>query len=1391
MSQSEDPFKHPDFLSNILLWIGKLDADQFRRAVQSKGFFTDVAQLQELQRVKKYEGNEPHNSQIINIIQPGGELAYRLLCDAIREMSPLHDNMYRKMIILLPEDQLGTTDDQLGTTDVPEHSFTSSASNVTIRGNVDTAAANSRATNGTVTCDALAMPDDEAVIDDERNPHHVRHLHTTKIHSCATSVDHSDLMCCATHPVHSPTCSFSNTATDGAVIRNHVTLAMNDDVADNGGGHIQCLKQHLDRVNTHLCLMTADLSDPTCLSGNVKDCFVSMQALTEKDALQLTYRAQQPATLNVTGRHPISDRTPGVAIPGARQDKNGKVEGSSFLLSSAKQVLSYFRCHDDVTDKGKSGVGVDTIDAGVLESCFVIGNAGQGKTTLCKRVIVEIMETTTGNLAKIKFIFYVPCCYVERLQSADWGVFLGLDHLRISAHEQSELLHYLSEHSDQVLIVIDGIDELGSDGLGNKSVARAVLRRERSLLPDAIIFATSRPCSTSYGLVSNFRLRFRLVGFSRAQLNEFVYRHLGEEEGYRCIEELCQTTHYSMYEAIRRTPLLCVLLVQQYAITCSFPGSIAALLEQFLYSTVYKLELRRGKKFGKVRLTRAVTSHLHGMRKFGQEQLVDIETVICHQLEGDVDDNVGDVDCDYHAVQLVNALKALYELCLKQYQLGAAAFKVAHTNHHLRVYQNLGLLVTAGGDINATMNSSCLVSLAHLTIQEYCATRAIVSSSSCVEDAKHCISTIGLGTNTRVFWKFLFGSLRPELLCPMLDAIQGSSRFSNGKVSKMMLLFLMNCLQESRLSLERGILSSEVYIEQASYNAKLRTYFESASKLLAEDGIDVEGVPLEAIDAMAIHNTLHFIDLVKMLNVSRCNLPSDVMCLLSSQLSKCVEVHIGRNDLDGAPLRCISSGLLSSESTPHLQVLDVSNTALTSRPVAGATLATCVNYSGLVQLNACNTCLGNDGLSAFVTYLIPCTNLTVLSMAYCDLYNGCGSDLTTLVTKLPHLEQLRLDNNSLSNSEFSCVLSGLRSHDMIRHLHFENNKVNDAVIASIIDFLQARRHREPAKMSGNVLRRLWTSMYENYASGTTGGAATSHLPALPTCAIYLTGCGVTVRLLQKVTESRQCGGDIVDIGSRYATGASVETRSFDDLVSSCGGGAFHDMVDDSMMIPLGNYLTVNNDLDLLDISACGITDTGAITLATSGLARNTSIKCINVDGNRIQLAGVAALLQALSIPRSQVNALSLAGNPVFHDPHPSHAVCQLLLDLLSDAHRLRVISFAGTGMCDEVGAGILRALRSHTCIGWLDMSCNDIGRGTVRALVEMKKSNTSLKVISLVECKITHNDVNLLLHSPGVMSTGMDKVYLCKNPCSPDPFRQPLDNTAPSLRMADILEYIS
>eukprot|EP00117_Sycon_ciliatum_P041744 scpid39614/ scgid3325/ len=913
MSQSEDPFKHPDFLYNILLWIGKLDADQFRRAAQSRGFFTDLAQLQELQRIKKYEGNDAHNSQIINIIQPGGNLAYSLLCDAIHGMSPLYDNMYRKMILLLPEDQPGTTD-------VPANSIPSDVSIPTTSVNVDLPAASSRTTDGMMTL---------------------------------------------------------------------TTQGVNEE-ADTSG-HVQRLVQHLNSMNEDLCNTTADHSDLIGLSSNVRQYFVPLQAITEKDAVRLMHRARQRTTRFTLGRQQPLGRKASTVTMGADEDESSDVEGGEpFDLSSVVQLLAR-PCHGP-------GAGVGSGDADILEkSCMVIGHAGQGKTALCKRILAEVMETTTGAMNKVKFIFYVPCRDVTLVQSPDWCVFLGLDHpqLRLSRPEQKTLLHYLTEHSDQVMILLDGIDEEGSDAFREDSAARAVVlrsssRRTRSCLMDATVITTSRPCSAASEFIMHCRRRFLLKGFSEDQLKVFCHKHLGTKNGQQCMAKLLRTANASLKEAIRGTPLLCALLVQQYHIADSLPSSITRFYEQYLCSALAKLELRRGEKFGKVRLTRAVTSHLHGTRLFEPGDLVNISTVIYHQLEGDIEDNVDDEGCDHSAAQLVHALKALYQLCLQQLQRGSATFKAGSlTGHHLTVLQSLGLLVNAGRN-PASIDSTSSVSLAHFTIQEWCATRAIVSSNNCVEDIKRCgIDTISLDTNTHMFWRFVFGSLKPEHLCPVLDAIKCSSKASNGKVSRKMLLFLMNCFLENCQSLEKADMLQ--YEPDLDTGDSTTCCYASAAHLLAVDGIGLEYIHLEIVDVMAICNVLDFLPQINKLEVYGSDLSHDGIHMLSSQLDKCVEVHIGGNKLTGVPLQHISNAL-SSSTRAILRILYLGDAEI-SGSADGAALARCVQHPSLMRLDASKSALGNDGLAAFVSNLEPCSHLTDLALAGCVLKSGCGSDL--------------------------------------------------------------------------------------------------------------------------------------------------------------------------------------------------------------------------------------------------------------------------------------------------------------------------------------------------------------------------------------------------------------
>ncbi|XP_065186224.1 uncharacterized protein LOC135817052 [Sycon ciliatum] len=1094
-----------------------------------------------------------------------------------------------------------------------------------------------------------------------------------------------------------------------------------------------------------------------------------MQALTEKDALQLTYRAQRPATRRVTGRQPISDRATGVAIPGARQDKSDKVEGGrQFVLSSAKQLLSDPHYYEGVTSAGKSGAGVgggdDTVDTDILESCIVIGNAGQGKTTLSKRVIADIMETKTGNLAKIEFIFYVPCRDLTRIQSTDWCVFLGLDQLRISTQDQSSLLNYLSEHSDQVLIIIDGIDELGSGGFGKGSAAQAVILRSSSsnysLLPDAIVIATSRPSDKAYQHIQHFRLRFRLLGFSADQLFAYCSRRLGEEVAKQCMAELSQPTNCLLKEAIRQSPLLCALLVQQYPINNSLPSSVTLFYDHYLRSSVAKLEKRRG-KFGQVRLAHDVISHCSGGRHFSCGDLVSIPVVIEHHLERYVKETSNnDEECDHHAVELVKALHNLYTMCLATYQRGMATFTSTLSTLHQSICQDLGLLLNPGMH-PSFVGSTQTVSLTHLTLQEWCASRCIISSDSCADIIRSCINTVGTDLNTLVFWQFVFGALKPDILFSSLLALQSENSISDHTVKskKKMLLFMMRSLMENSISLQHT--HTQGNPNQDTDIVTHSCYALSAS-LLAGDGIDVSGIHLEVVDVMALHTVLELVGHVKSLDLSGCYLSSDGVSWLSDQLDKCVKVTLYDANLTAEPLARISSTLSTSEQRT-LQILDISNTKLTSGSEDGAALAGCVKHPSLLHLYAGGTQLGNDGLAAFVSNLAPCDHLTHLSLGRCSLDSGCGSDLATLVTKLPHLKALWLSDNSLSNSDVSCVLSSLHSHDTIRHLLFANTRLTDELAASVVDFLQARRGREH-----------------------TGSAK------LPTCILYLNSTGVTIRLLQEVATSSQCGGDVIDIGNRYATGTSVRSKSIEKLVYQCYGD-LEGKCDDSMMSSLGQYLATNTDLDLLDIAESNITDAGATALATSGLAHNKVLKYLRLTSNRIQLSGVVSILQAVTSPQSQchVSALGLEDNPVFHDIQPSHADFKLLCQRLSGFHLLRFISFAKTGMSDEVGESILRSLHHHAPITkkWMDMAHNEIGDATVHALVDMMRKNTSLRLISLEYCKITDDSIQAMLQSPDIMR--MEGVHLYGNPCSMDKLRPPLYNSVLRYSKSTVLEFIS
>eukprot|EP00117_Sycon_ciliatum_P049402 scpid32765/ scgid5879/ len=792
--------------------------------------------------------------------------------------------------------------------------------------------------------------------------------------------------------------------------------------------------------------------------------------------------------------------------------------------------------------------------------------------------------------------------------------------------------------------------------------------------------------------------------------------------------------------------------------------------EQFMCSAVSKLEERRGEDFGEVQLGCSVLSHLCGGRQFDEGQLVSLETVVHYHLENSISIHPqfdGDERCDPAAVEVVQALRSLNELCLKELLRNCTTFPSNSLDgRHLLIWQNLGL--TQHFKAAPFGGREQLTTLAHLTVQEWCASRALTASDKCIDAIGDCIQDVGVEESRHVFWRFVFGELHPQYLCSALDVVRSVAvDTTTGRLSKKMFLFMMRALLENYLSLQSDVpAADDDHPSQAVYAA-------AASKL-AKEGVDISGIRLDTNDVLAMCKVLELADWVPRLNVYDCNLSVEHFDSLSTVLDKAVSVDVGGMRLSGSPLDSIAAALSDSTQQSHLKSLSL-NGAYFLPGQDYESLVRCAQHPSLSLLSVgghpdLTRALSNDGLRAFAGGLVDSPHLNSLDFGACNLLNGCGAAFATLLQKLPNLTTLWLRDNTLSKDDVACTLHALHSHSNIQRLNFDNNGLRDDLAPSIIAFLHARRAQTSRNRS-------------TAASGSLG-----HRQPLPTCVISLKGNNITAKLLEDIAQSGNCGSDIVDSGSHWAHGNSVLQRSVEEVVEEQGGNLYG-MLTDDMMDALGQYLATNPRLPIVDVGFCQLTDTGVTTLAMAGMAENRSVKVISFFSNNIGVPGTVSLLEAAASPRSGLRALTLENNPVFHGIDASHEEYPRLLQSLSSCKQLHFLSLERTGMSDEVGADIVRCLKHLPHISWLILAHNDIGDDTACALVELSEANRRLRHVCLVQDKITDVGISYFLQSPAVMA--MDRIDLFDNPCSVTLFKAPLLNTDSWCDNEEVLEYVS
>eukprot|EP00117_Sycon_ciliatum_P020530 scpid17831/ scgid18262/ Nucleotide-binding oligomerization domain-containing protein 2; Caspase recruitment domain-containing protein 15 len=1153
-----------------------------------------------------------------------------------------------------------------------------------------------------------------------------------------------------------------------ASLEEMVERSVEQQLARVGRPATKCLKVlagHLDNINEHLCSTMDDNAGLTELGKDVRECFVPLQCMSDRDMQRAKHAAQARGTraAKVESQRSTAARRRRCSGATVISEEESNAECKEFVLQNTIQLLTSDTANMSVQTRSanepSSGAAVALEPQGSTKlerSCLVVAAAGQGKTTLCRRVIAEVMDAKAGPLSKFRFVFYIPCRDAERLSTRNWSEFLGLhdDEMGLNDEEKKAVMLHLQTRSDEVLIVLDGIDEASIDGLAEGTAAYALVKRgtsgvAKTRLLNATVIATSRQCRGALELSAMCRMGFRLKGFSKEQLAKYFIHQLDIDDGSRCMKELELPNNRALKEAIQRTPLLCALLCQQYTITKSVPASITLFYDQFVCAAVAKLEDRRDAKFGKVRLAHDLTSHACGGQPFTSSEPVLVGTAIQYLLEGAIvtECQAGSALCDDDATQLIQALRKLYDLCLVGLRSNTVEFPSAMSMSPkiLTICQNLGLLFDASVS-HVRMRSAPRFSLLHLTLQEWCASRAVVTSEACLGTLKACIGDLGVDENRHMFWRFVFGALNPEYVCESLEAIRAASILSNGKLSKKTLLLLMRALLENRLSQHTDVVAIGADLDQVEVADAAHVYASGASMLTAT-GITLTEVPLDSMDVMAICNVLQFADRVDTLDLCQCSLSLEHVDMLCSVVDKVEDLKLDGNNLCGEALDAIALSLSETRRT-ILRRVSLRESRLEYNKCDGESLATLLQHPSIRELDVAGTKLSGAGLSGLAGNMARCETLTHLTVAYCGLPSGCGSDLAALVAKLPALQSLWISDNELSNADAADVITALRDHTDIEHIFLGNNELSDDLALDIIAFLSARQtHHKALGMEGE------------------GESAQAM------CCIYLNGAGVTTKLLSDIKNSGCCGYDLVDVGSHYVTSGGIEQWPPEYLLKLFGGDLVGKL-QDSMMSSLSDQVVELNDVITLDVSSCNISDLGAQQLASPGLAKNTALRYIRLFDNKLHVPGITAVLEVLMSRQSTMSAVDLGDNPVFKSVN--EADLALLLKACSTCANLRFISFFRTGMSDEIGAALLRSLPDDCNIGWIDLSENEVGNATALALADLKGRNACLKRIALECNNIGDAGIDHLLDSEASGIAAMEGVYLASNPCNADRFRSPL-----------------
>ena len=354
------------------------------------------------------------------------------------------------------------------------------------------------------------------------------------------------------------------------------------------------------------------------------------------------------------------------------------------------------------------------------ERVLAAGGAGCGKSVCFTRKAPH--DWATGKLWQQFALFF---CLKLRDKSV-WKAktvaeLLKLAHLGLNEHEQGEVVAFVEQHPEHVVVVCDGLDEANIE---ENSLVWELLQRSCPLLPPSLrVILTTRPCEIAGILPMDcFDRRVELTGFTRENIEEFARKFFNNAT--TSAKLLSEVAMRPSLRALMQTPFFMFLVCEQFKEKEALPDRKTTLFQSMVIRLLQRYAAARGLRPAFASLRNAPES----------------------------------------VSELAIALGKLAFCGLQKKQLYFTDIDLADAEIPASVLE-LGLLIEVESCDSSEL-SQYTYSFSHLSVQEFLAALYVCEAKiQTAEDLKNLVQRNTLeGGHLRMFWCFLSGLLSADLV---------------------------------------------------------------------------------------------------------------------------------------------------------------------------------------------------------------------------------------------------------------------------------------------------------------------------------------------------------------------------------------------------------------------------------------------------------------------------------------------------------------------------------------------------------------------------------------------------------------------------------------------------